>query len=227
MEGEKEDAAQKFLDANPDTLKRLVAQASSKQSVLPPVSSEKTPLDASAIYERYSNAVVAIYTDTGSGSGFFLTSDGVVATNFHILGDANDAVVVLQSGELVPVSSVLACDDIRDYCIAKIAAADTPFLLLGDSDAVRVGEPIVVLGNPLGLNFSVSTGIISGIRDYEVAGPMLQFTAPISSGNSGGPVLNMFGEVLGMTQSSYTSSDVQNVNFAVPANALRESVESP
>jgi S1-C subfamily serine protease len=152
------------------------------------------------------------------GSGFFVTRDGVIVTNAHVVGGAAKVLVRWrgQSGIAIKILNFA-----RKYDLVTIQTSftSTPAVLLADSDTAAVGQDIIVLGSPQGLEGTVSTGIIGGLRI--LAGVRyLQITAPISPGSSGGPVFNSQGRVIGI--STATSSKGQNLNFALPANLLRD-----
>ena len=152
------------------------------------------------------------------GSGFFITRDGVIVTNAHVVGGAAKVLVRWrgQSGVAIKILNFA-----RKYDLVTIQTSftATPAVLLADSDTAAVGQDVIVLGSPQGLEGTVSTGIIGGLRT--LAGVRyLQITAPISPGSSGGPVFNSQGRVIGI--STATSSKGQNLNFALPANLLRD-----
>jgi hypothetical protein len=163
------------------------------------------------------------------GSGFVISSDGRVATNFHVIRGCSSAIIKFADGSFYQVAGVLATDATKDIAILKIAASgkEFPFLVMADSDQVQVGEHVVAIGSPLALQgltgsaeisteSTVSDGIISGKRDWEGHGiSLLQTTAPVSHGSSGGALLNMRGQVLGITTMAIGQG--QNLNFAVPA----------
>ncbi len=222
---EREKLADTWLVDHPDNLKQLMKSPTGVRPTLKISLPVAEPVDAKTIYEQTSPAVVLISTNTSFGAGFFLTADGVVATSQHVLDGSTDAVVMLKSGELFPISSILTCDKNKDYCLLKIDATDTPYVSLGDSTAVEVGDPVVVIGHPYGNYFSLSNGLISKIHEYEKAGTLFQFTAPASPGNSGGPVFNTGGQVVGISESIFASNDAQNLNFATSVSSLREAIE--
>ena len=132
------------------------------------------------------------------GSGFFVRK-GLVATNLHVVEDAAKGYAkrVGQETKYV-IEGITARDDGNDLVIIKVSALDVPALTLGDSDAVQVGEAVYAVGNPRGLDGTFSQGVISSIREVKTR-KRLQFTAPISPGSSGGPVLNEVGEVIGIS----------------------------
>lgn len=129
-----------------------------------------------------------------------------------------NASVRLFNGDIYDHIDVAAYDKRRDLLLIKIRALDLEAVVFGDSDKLSVGDRLVAIGNPLGLKNTVSEGILSAVRQSE-GSRYLQITAPISSGNSGGPVLNLKGEVIGVV--TFTVSPGQNLNFAVPINYLK------
>lgn len=151
------------------------------------------------------------------GTGFLVRADGAILTNYHVIATGNVGVVKFADGSILPVDGVLATDKFRDLAIIKIHGKTFPTLTLGNSDQIQVGEEIVAIGNPLGLELTVSNGILSGIRgDEKDDGKLLQITAPISHGSSGGPLFNMFGEVVGIN--ALILEGGESLNFAIPIN---------
>lgn len=151
------------------------------------------------------------------GTGFLVRADGAIMTNYHVIATGNVGVVKFSDGTILPVDGVLATDKFRDLAILKIHGKTFPTLTLGNSDQIQVGEEIVAIGNPLGLELTVSNGILSGIRsDEKEDGKLLQITAPISRGSSGGPLFNMFGEVVGINAMFLEGGE--SLNFAIPVN---------
>jgi hypothetical protein len=172
---------------------------------------------------RATAAVVLIDVQTPGGgrqgSGFLVTPDGRILTNHHVIRDAESARVKLASGDVYDRVSILGADERRDIAILQISGFDLPTLPLGNSDSVRIGAPVVAIGSPLGLENTVSTGIISGRRQEPEGYQLLQISAPASSGSSGGPVLSRTGDVVGIAVSQKRGG--QNLNFAVPINYAR------
>ena len=151
------------------------------------------------------------------GTGFLVRADGAIMTNYHVIATGNVAVVKFADGTILPVDGVLATDKLRDLAIIKIHGKTFPTLTLGNSDQIQVGEEVVAIGNPLGLELTVSNGILSGIRsDEKEDGKLLQITAPISRGSSGGPLFNMSGEVVGIN--ALILEGGESLNFAIPIN---------
>ena len=156
----------------------------------------------------------------GIGSGFFLRPD-LIATNFHVIQGAERGTAKLASkGTKYTVEGITATDEDNDLVLLKVIAQGIKPLSLGDSDTVRIGAQVYVVGNPKGMEGTFSDGLISSIRT-ENDQTRLQMTAPISSGSSGGPVLNRKGEVIGVSVSIHQDLDAQNINFAVPVNKLK------
>jgi S1-C subfamily serine protease len=184
-------------------------------------------LEASTIYERSIPAVVLINTRrAGSraalGSGVIVRADGVIVTNYHLIADADSASVLLSSGEIYDDVTVLDVDVRKDIAVLKIKAINLPTIPAGDSDSVKVGALVYAIGAPQGLTGSLSSGLVSSIRmGSEVSGRLagfrvIQFTAPISGGSSGGPLLDESGRLLGLVFAYMV--DGQNIKLAIPVN---------
>ncbi len=190
--------------------------------------------DSAAISKNVAASVVLIKgkTDTGDvlGSGFIISSDGKIATNLHVIEKLQSGGVQLASGDKYDSFSVLAFDTRKDIAIIKIAGFDLPVVQLGNSNSAQIGEPVLVVGSPLGLQGSVTTGVLSSVRDDPAGGgfKVLQTDAPANPGNSGGPLVNGKSEVIGIV--TYKIVGGENLNFAMPINYLRglsESVSVP
>jgi hypothetical protein len=152
------------------------------------------------------------------GSGFFLADD-LIATNLHVLESASSgyvrAVATKSKGSIL---GVVAADSDNDLAVVRVSGVSAPSLSLGDDAHSEVGESVYAVGNPSGLEGTFSQGIISGIREFQQH-KLLQITAPISPGSSGGPVVNAAGSVIGVAVATIRSG--QNLNFAVPVSYLR------
>lgn len=175
-------------------------------------------LRTTEIAARAQSAFVTIAVNSGQpneafGSGFIIASDGVIVTNLHVIEGANSIQITLPNGQTVDDVNVLGADELRDVLVLQVRASGLDALPLGDDFSTKVGEEIYVLGNPLGFDQTFSDGLISAIRT-ESGVVYFQISAPISGGSSGGPVLNMRGEVIGIA--SMTIPDAQNLNIAVP-----------
>jgi tetratricopeptide (TPR) repeat protein len=154
------------------------------------------------------------------GSGFFIDVDRI-ATNRHVIEGAFRAEIHSSSGNVYPVRGVLAVDAEGDIALLKIDVPTAPVRALTlDKTSPQEGESVVVIGNPLGLEGSVTNGIVSAVRDIPTFGRIIQITAPISSGSSGSPVVNMQGQVIGIATLQITGG--QSVNFAIPSERISQ-----
>ncbi|MBI1345258.1 trypsin-like serine protease [bacterium] len=160
----------------------------------------------------------------GLGTGFIVDRNGLVATNLHVIGEARPIRIQLHDGRSFEVTAVEATDRHHDLALLRINAQDLPALELGDSDTLQEGESVIAVGNPLGLERSVVTGVISGRRDVDDR-PMLQIAMPIERGNSGGPLIDMQGRVQGVI--TLKSLKSQNLGFAGPINQLKPLLSDP
>jgi S1-C subfamily serine protease len=176
------------------------------------------------IAREISKAVVVVEaldergTVTGQGSGFIVSETGAVITNLHVVAGASAAQIKLKTGAVYKTADVIAEDAGKDLIVLKINGGKMPRVTLGDSDKTEVGENIVVISSPEGLENSLSTGVISGVRRIENH-RVFQITSPISQGSSGGALFNSSGEVIGVVSSYFKSG--QNINFAIPINYAR------
>ena len=180
-------------------------------------------VDWSSLVEKVMPAVVTIFSadekDIVQGSGFIISSDGKIVTNFHVVAGKPVLLARRLDGSFLAIKSVLASDKANDLAILQAEGRNLPFVPLGDSDKVKVGEAICVIGSPMLLEGTVSAGIISAVRELGDGRKLLQITAPVSEGSSGSPVFNRKGEVIGVA--SFTLSKGQNLNFAIPSNAVK------
>ncbi|MDD5464348.1 MAG: trypsin-like peptidase domain-containing protein [Candidatus Moranbacteria bacterium] len=170
----------------------------------------------------------------GGGSGFFITSDGYILTNRHVLEDQQaDYTVVTNDGKEY-VAKVLARDPVRDVAVIKIEGNNFPVATLGDSDVLKIGQTVVAIGNSLGeFSNSVSRGIVSGLKrnlsagsgfgDSERLTDIIQTDAAINPGNSGGPLLDINGNVIGINVA--VAQGAQNVGFALPVNQAKRIID--
>lgn len=149
-----------------------------------------------------------------SGSGFIISTDGRIVTNHHVIDGAISGTVTLNDKTTFTDIKVLGWDKEGDLAIIKVAGSNMPAVTLGDSDKVVIGEAVVAIGSPLGLQNTVSSGIVSARRDG-----YLQTTAPISHGSSGGALFNMYGEVIGITSAGMEEG--ANLGFAIPINDVK------
>ncbi len=171
----------------------------------------------------------------GSGTGFFVSADGLIVTNKHVVKDEGAIyTVLLDGGKEERMATVLARDPVKDLAILKIEGTGFPMLELGDSDLLKTGQTVVAIGNSLGeFSNSVSKGIISGLGrdvtagsgfgDEELLSDIIQTDAAINPGNSGGPLLDISGKVVGINVA--TARGAENIGFALPSNQLKRIVE--
>ena len=159
-------------------------------------------------------------SEFGQGSGFFVSSN-LIVTNFHVIEGASViAYKRVGQGQFHSIKSIRDVEPTYDLAILEVPSTRVLPLYFGDSDTVKKGETVYAVGNPHGLEGTFSDGTLSAIRrDYTI--DLLQITAPISRGSSGGPVLNGRGEVIGVATLGSVIADAQNLNFAIPSNYLK------
>lgn len=165
----------------------------------------------------------------GNASGVIVSSDGLVVTNYHVIDMIPKAVVITSDDEYYDVEGVTAYDVSRDLAVLKLSgASNLKPAVLGNSDLISLGEEIVAIGYPLNQPLTVTYGNVSSIKTpgglYRKDRQDIQISAPINSGNSGGPMLNMYGEVVGINYSSISNS--QNLNFSIPINEVKPMLSS-
>ncbi len=215
-------------------------------ATLPPVSANPALMDGSltALYQRVIPGVVSIRTDTGQGSGFVYDAQGHIVTNQHVVEGASQVEIDFSSGYKA-YGTVIGSDADADLAVIKVDAPAEEIhpLPLGDSDTLQVGQAVVAIGNPFGLDGTMTLGIVSGLGrsqpSSQAAGggffstaDIIQTDAAINPGNSGGPLFNMNGEVVGINQSIRTTSFNQmtgnavnsGVGFSVSINLVKKIV---
>ncbi len=173
--------------------------------------------------------------EIGGGSGFLVSADGMIVTNRHVVDQTGAEYTVFLNDGSKHKATVVAKDQLNDIAVIKIDAKDLPFLSFADSSSLKVGQTAIAIGNSLGeLRNTVSTGVVSGLSRSIIAGTgfgqseqlneVIQTDAAINHGNSGGPLLNLSGQVIGVNVAIAQGS--QNVGFALPANDIKKVVES-
>lgn len=221
-------------------------------TALPPELIEQADLEyllLTNLYERANPSVVNVeivssfHSDTdiidSSGSGFVFDTEGHIVTNAHVVREAEEVMVTFSSGYVVP-AEVVGVDDYSDLAVIKVDPADVPLVPvpIGDSNLLRVGQRVIAIGNPFGLDGSMTTGIVSALGrslpsatllDPRYQGynnpSIIQIDAAVNPGNSGGPLLNSDGEVVGINTAIRTENGgFQGIAFAVPSNTLRRVV---
>lgn len=224
-----------------EAVQDLIPNRNSSSSTLTATSTSGTSAATEEIVRMALPAVVRVLTSKASGSGFLVTSDGVVVTNAHVVQGEASATVVLTSGISVE-STHLYVDEGRDLAIIKIPTQNAPFLKISlelpavGSDVIAIGTPGAhdVTG-PLMLPNTVTKGIVSGVREFPEkttasvpgrAGVWIQTDATINHGNSGGPLLNRSGEVIGINTLAFTATGTPGLNFALSTSELAKMLKS-
>ena len=204
-------------------------------------------LTAAEVYAKNVNSTVGITTSittnywgfqstsAASGSGFIISDDGYILTNFHVIENSNSITVAMYDGTEYE-AELIGYDESNDIAVLKVEAEDLAPVILGDTDKLNVGDPVVAIGNPLGeLTFSLTAGTVSAMgrtvtMSNGITMKLIQTDCAINSGNSGGALFNMYGEVIGITNAKYSSSSsgasIDNIGFAIPLNDVRSIVES-
>lgn len=191
---------------------------------------EATPLSVKDLAAKVRPAIVVIShasregNQQGLGTGFIIDKRGLVATNLHVIGEARPIEVTTADGKTLAVKAVHASDRALDLAIVEVEGGALSALELSDASQLAAGEPVVVMGNPHGLKHSVVSGVVSGTREID-GRSMLQLAIPVEPGNSGGPVIDMQGRVLGIV--TMKSLVTENLGFAVSVNDLAALVEKP
>ena len=234
-----ETALEENSQADAETAAAVAAAAERQSSAVSHVAGAAGQMSPAQIYQLACSQVVGIttkvttqsffgtQTGTVSGSGFILSEDGYILTNYHVVEDADKGslpvTVVLYDGTSYE-ARIVGKEDVNDLAVLKIEASGLQAAVLGNSDEMQVGDEIYVVGNPLGeLEFSMSTGHVSALnRSITTEGasdvPMFQLDAAVNHGNSGGPVYNTKGEVVGIVTAKNSGSDVEGLGFAIPSS---------
>lgn len=172
-----------------------------------------------------------VLVEQGTGSGVIFDANGYIATNYHVVQNAQEIVVSLSDGRTFN-GKVIGTDPATDLAVVKIDAAGLPVAVLGDSDSLMVGEPAIAIGNPLGLEFrgSVTAGVISALnRSIEIGErkfKLIQTDAAINPGNSGGALVNADGVVVGINSAKISVAGVEGIGFSIPINTARPILQS-
>lgn len=205
----------------------------------------KTTLSTTEIVQQVSPAVVSVYvmehvggttSPLFTGSGFIVSSEGYVVTNEHVVTEVSEGadydIIVVVPGYDIPIDATLVGTDVQtDIAVLKLDEQEEefPYVTLGDSDMLQVGELVVAIGNPLGrLQGTVTVGVVSALdRQINNNGytlDLLQTDASINSGNSGGPLINSFGEVIGVTNAKISTGE--GLGFAIPISDVADEIQS-
>ena len=203
-------------------LEKLQPKHEEKQA--PQVLPDKPPADYSALVEKIMPSIVFIQTNTGTGSGFFVSSNGDILTNHHVIEGADYINVITYDNQRYP-AQVKDYDSQKDMALIKVNMTySVPFLRIS-SVLPKQGEAVIAIGNPQKLGWSVSNGIVSAIREFD-NNLWVQFTAPVSGGSSGGALISLKSEVIGMITRGSVKEYVQNINFAVAPTVLNPFLSS-
>ena len=212
------------LELLKDVREGKTIQAPSGIPSLPPPQ-ERPSESLPSIIKRIEPSTVIVFTYDNKGdflylgSGFFISQNGDIITNYHVLQGASSAEVKTSDGKTHPITYIVAEDEQSDIIRLSVDISSQYVHPLSLSTTVpEVGERIIVYGSPLGLEKTVSDGIVSAIREVPTYGKLIQITAPVSPGSSGSPVLNMNGEVIGVA--TFQMIEGQNLNFAIPSERI-------
>jgi S1-C subfamily serine protease len=181
------------------------------------------------IAEEFGDTIVSVNVarkdgSTHSGTGFIVHPDGIIATAGHVVENAVFVNLTFKNGAISDEATILDVTPNKeiDLALLKISAKNLPHVMFKNSDYVRAGEEITVIGNPRRLQNTITNGLISQLRQVRKAIVWQQISAPISPSSSGSPVFNAGGYVIGVALSSLRGSDNQNLNFAIPSNYLMQ-----
>ena len=227
----------------------VILEGNRQPTVITPVEVDTNRLMTPAeVYATFVNSTVGITTSittnywgyqstsAASGSGFILSEDGYVITNFHVIEDSSAITVSMNDGTEY-AAKLVGYDESNDVAVLKIDAKNLTPVVLGKSGNMHVGDNVVAIGNPLGeLTFSLTSGTVSALnRDVTMSNgltmTLIQTDCAINSGNSGGALFNMYGEVIGITNAKYSSSSygeasIDNIGFAIPIDDVKYIIES-
>jgi serine protease Do len=205
------------------------AQKKSKNKpVAEAIESKEKSIEALTALARQSVVIVSRSgrdgAEEGVGAGFIVSTNGLIATCLHVIGEARPITVRLANGKKYEASEIYAWDRKLDLAIIRIEAGSLSALPLGDSDNLKQGASVLAMGNPLGLDHSVVQGIVSGRRSF-LQSEMIQLAIPVEPGNSGGPLLDLQGQVEGIL--TLKSALTPNLGFAMPVNDLKPLLQKP
>jgi len=181
--------------------------------------------DFSSIVEDAVHGVVSVLTDDGQGSGAVYSDDGYIVTNYHVVKTATDIEVLFSDGSRVD-AVLIGADAVNDVALLRVGLSNLNELDFGNSNDVKIGQKVVALGNPLGLSFTVTEGIVSA-KDriiIEGAAGLIQTDVAVNPGNSGGPLLNKEGEVIGIVNAKLAG--YEGLGFAIPSNIVVSDIDS-
>jgi len=213
----KPNSSESVGSVQPSAMSNASSLANTTEQSAPPAASLPRLLSPQEIYQRESAGMILIetYDDEGRkrglGSGFVVSPDGAAITNYHVIRGASRATVKFGDGTVGSVNGVGSYDQERDLAVIQVTPSPKTFLEIGDSDKVQIGDKVVAIGSPLGLQNTMSVGIVSGLRNG-----VIQMSDPISPGSSGGAVFDEHGKVVAVAVAQMVAG--QNLNFAIPIN---------
>lgn len=230
-----EEAAQTVTEEKKEEKQKnpAIKENPSKDGDMPIVSEGYTgeTLSASQLYEKNVDCVVFVEANyprgKSTGSGFVIDSEnGYILTNFHVVEGSEDIAVTFSNSDSY-TATLLGGDSINDVAVLKVSAKDMKHVTVGNSDDIKIGDDVLVIGNPLGdLTFTLTKGIVSGtdraINTGEYTINTFQTDAAINSGNSGGPAFDATGAVIGITSAKYAATGVEGIGFCIPINDAME-----
>ena len=181
-------------------------------------------LDFTGIIDDVIQSVVSIFTEDSQGSGVIISEDGYIVTNHHVIEDANTIRILTADGKIYD-ADLVGLARVEDIALLKIQEENYPFLEFGDSDGVKVGEHVIAVGNPAGLSFSVTEGIVSATQRKGSNGleAYIQIDVPINPGNSGGPLINIQKEIIGIN--NFKIGGFESLGFAIDSNHVKDVVD--
>lgn len=229
-----------FASFDPRAPHRFVGDDSSEHSDKREKPPTEAPLEDAELLDAYSRAVVNVVEQVspavvslrvvdeqgreGAGSGFLITPDGYAVTNSHVIDGKQQLFATTEDGDRIE-ARVIGDDPSTDLALVRLAAREMPFAKLGDSDGLRVGQLVIAMGNPLGFQSTVSTGVVSALgramrsRHGRLIESVIQHAAPINPGNSGGPLVDSRGHIVGVNTAIIAFA--QGIGFAVPSNTAQ------
>ena len=222
-------------DADTDSLPRAETGTGVTMTLAPKPEGEALSLQE--IYRECLPSVVAIRTTknqlSGSlGTGIVMTADGYIITNAHVLDGAKSVTVTILADETEHEAKLVGTDSVSDLAVLKIEAQNLKPAVFGQSDTLQVGDDVIAIGNPLGteLNGTMTNGIVSAINRNVIFGghsmTLIQTNAAINEGNSGGPLINEYGQVVGVTNMKAFTTGVEGICFAIPTSVIRPVVDA-
>ncbi|MAG37770.1 hypothetical protein CMI45_00060 [Candidatus Pacearchaeota archaeon] len=181
--------------------------------------------DFSGIVQQVVKGVVSVVTDKAAGTGFIVSDEGYIVTNQHVVSGASAANVIAYSNKVYRVR-LIGSDVGKDIALLKIEEGEYDELILGDSEDIKVGNKVIAVGNPLGLSFTVTEGIVSAVdRDGPSGGDdYIQTDVSLNPGNSGGPLINAQGEVVGINNFKIGGGGAEGLGFALESNIVKDTI---